>query len=147
MDRDQRDREVEADRDGEPGRRTIGLRLAAVGACVGIALASRFVNGLLGPLCGAIVVVNAPRRWLWFTLGWGAAILPVAAVIAVYAVWPRLWLHPFAALAESLRKLDSTHGTEPFLGAITNHPGPHYFAVYLVATLPLGIRAGRHGIT
>jgi hypothetical protein len=52
-------------------------------------------------------------------------------------VWPRLWLHPIAALRESFAKLSQPHSTEPFLGAMTNQPGPHYFLVYLAATLPV----------
>jgi 4-amino-4-deoxy-L-arabinose transferase-like glycosyltransferase len=117
-------------------------RLAWVGVAIGVAIASRFVNGLVGPLCAVIVVVQAPPRWRAETLRWGAVVMPLAAIATVYVVWPRLWAHPLAGLAESFRKLDSTHATEPFLGAVTNHPGPHYFAVYLFATLPLGILAG-----
>jgi 4-amino-4-deoxy-L-arabinose transferase-like glycosyltransferase len=118
------------------------LRLVALGAVIGVAIASRFVNGLLGALCAAIVVIQAPPRWRRETVIQGAWRMPLAAVATVYALWPRLWLHPLASLAESLHKLDSTHAPEPFLGAITNHPGPHYFAVYLFATLPLGIALG-----
>ena len=39
------------------------FRLAWVGVVIGVAIASRFVNGLLGPLCALIVVVQAPQRW------------------------------------------------------------------------------------
>jgi 4-amino-4-deoxy-L-arabinose transferase-like glycosyltransferase len=122
--------------------RVLRVRLAWVGVAIGVAIASRFVNGLVGPLCAAIVVVQAPPRWRRETLAWGAAVMPLAAIATVYVVWPRLWAHPLASLADSFRKLDSVHGTEPFLGAVTGHPGPHYFAVYLFATLPLGILAG-----
>jgi len=122
-------------------RRTLILRLAAVGAVVGIAVASRFVNGLLGPLCAVIVVVQAPAAARRATLGWGALVMPVVAVATVYAVWPRLWLHPLASLGQSLAKLDALHAPEPFLGTVTNTPGPHYFIVYLLATLPIGALA------
>jgi hypothetical protein len=60
-------------------------------------------------------------------------------VLTFLAVWPRLWLHPFAALGKSLAKLDTAHAVEPFLGAITNTPPAYYFVVYLVATLPVGV--------
>jgi 4-amino-4-deoxy-L-arabinose transferase-like glycosyltransferase len=125
--------------DGEPDRRTIGLRLAAVGACVGIALASRFVNGLLGPLCGAIVVIQAPVPWRRFTLGFGAAVMTASALLTFYLVWPRLWLHAPSALAESFKKLEIVHSAEPFLGAVTNHPPPYYFLAYLSGALPIGV--------
>jgi 4-amino-4-deoxy-L-arabinose transferase-like glycosyltransferase len=122
--------------------RMVRVRLAFVGVAIGVAIASRFVNGLVGPLCAVIVVVQAPPRWRRETVVWGAIAMPLVAIATVYAVWPRLWAHPLASLAGSFRKLDVDHGTEPFLGAVTGHPGPHYFAVYLFATLPLGILAG-----
>ena len=127
--------------DPRVARRTLILRLAAVGAVVGIAVASRFVNGLLGPLCALIVVVQAPARLRTATLAWGAAVMPLTAIATVYALWPRLWLHPIESLGRSFDKLDSLHASEPFLGTITNTPGPHYFVVYLFATLPVGVLA------
>lgn len=127
--------------DDNSARRTIAVRLAGLGAIVGIAIASRFVNGLLGPLCALIVVVNAPERWRTTTLVWGAVLMPIAAAVTIYLVWPRLWLQPLDALAASFKKLDVVHAPEPFLGAITSRPGPHYFVSYLYATLPLGILA------
>jgi 4-amino-4-deoxy-L-arabinose transferase-like glycosyltransferase len=125
------------DRLPDNARRTITLRLVAVGAIVGIAIASRFVNGLLGLLCALIVVVNAPQRWRTYTTITGAIAMPLTAIATIYAVWPRLWPHPLEALSASLKKLDVVHAPEPFLGAITSHPGPHYFLVYLYAVLPL----------
>jgi len=118
------------------------VRMAWVGVAIGVAIGSRFINGLVGPLCAVIVVVQAPPRWRRETLLWGAILLPAAAVVTNYVVWPRVWAHPFASLYESLHKLVHPHFPEPFLGTITNHPGPHYFAVYLFATLPLGVLAG-----
>jgi 4-amino-4-deoxy-L-arabinose transferase-like glycosyltransferase len=118
------------------------VRLVWVGVAIGIAIASRFVNGLVGPLCAVIVVVQAPPRWRRETLIWGAILMPLAAIATVYVVWPRLWVHPLAGLAESFRKLGGVHSPEPFLGTITNQPGAHYFVVYLFATLPLGVLAG-----
>jgi 4-amino-4-deoxy-L-arabinose transferase-like glycosyltransferase len=127
--------------DARRARRTIAIRLAAVGAVVGIAIASRFVNGLLGPLCAAIVVLQAPPRWRDTTLAYGAVLMPLAAIATIYIVWPRLWAHPISALQLSFAKLDVVHVSEPFLGTITAHPGAHYFIVYLFATLPFGIIA------
>ena len=125
--------------DGPVHRKQLVARLAGVGVVVGIAVASRFVNGLLGPLCALIVVVQAPKEGRRATLGWGALVMPLAAVAPVYVLWPRLWAHPIAALQASLAKLDTLHSPEPFLGALTNQPGPHYFLVYLAATLPVGV--------
>jgi 4-amino-4-deoxy-L-arabinose transferase-like glycosyltransferase len=122
--------------------RALVLRLAGVGVVIGIAIASRFVNGLVGPVCALIVVLAAPERWRRATIGWGALVMPLAALATVYAVWPRLWLHPIANLAAALAKLDTPHSPEPFLGALTTSPGPHYFALYLIATLPVGVLAG-----
>ncbi len=121
---------------------TLRIRLAWIGAVIGIAIASRFINGLLGPLCAAIVVIQAPPRWRRQTVIWGAGLMPLVAVATVYAVWPRIWLHPIAHLVESWHRLDSIHTGEPFLGAVTNQPPRYYFAVYLAATLPLGIALG-----
>jgi 4-amino-4-deoxy-L-arabinose transferase-like glycosyltransferase len=114
------------------------VRLVWVGVAIGVAVASRFVNGLVGVLCLIIVIVQAPPRWRRETTVWGALAMPIAALATVYALWPRLWIHPIASLVESFRKLDVVHSPEPFLGAMTNHPGPHYFVLYLFGTLPFG---------
>ena len=118
------------------------IRLAWVGVVIGIAIASRFVNGLLGPLCLAIIAIQSPSEHRKRTLIEGALGMPAIAFATLYILWPRMWLHPIGALQESLAKLTQVHSTEPFLGSITNHPGPHYFLIYLVATLPLGVLAG-----
>jgi 4-amino-4-deoxy-L-arabinose transferase-like glycosyltransferase len=132
---------VHDDLDGAPNpRRTLYARLAVVGLVVGIAIGSRFVSGLLGPLCVLIVVVRAPAAWRRATL-LGIPLMVAASVITFYAVWPRLWAHPFQAMSLSLAKLSAPHATEPFLGAITNHPPSYYFVVYLAATLPVGVLA------
>ena len=128
--------------DDRRAARALRARLAWIGAAVGVAIASRFVNGLVGPLCAAIVVVQAPPRWRRETVIRGAWLMPLAAIATLWALWPRLWAHPVASLVESLHRLDTAHGAEPFLGSLTNHPGPHYFAIYLAATLPLGVALG-----
>ncbi len=132
--------------------RRFQIRLGWIGVAIGIAIASRFVNGLLGPLCGAILVLRAPPEWRKRTLIWGATILPIVALATVYAVWPRLWAHPIQAMTESLHRLATVHTPEPFLGDITNEPPAYYFLVYLFATLPAGVLAavaafGWRGIT
>jgi len=128
--------------DDRKAARVLRIRLAWVGVVVGVAVASRFTNALLGVLCGVIVVTQAPPRWLRETLRRGAIVMPLAAFAAFYAVWPRLWASPIKSLAESLRKFSLGGSPEPYLGVITNHPGPHYFLTYLFATLPIGILLG-----
>lgn len=121
--------------------RRLQLRLVAVGAVVGIAVASRFVNGLLGPLCVLIVLVRAPRPWRRETVVW-TPLMVLASIAAFVVVWPRLWFHPIEGLQASLAKLSASHALEPFLGQLTNHPAPYYFLVYLYATAPLGVLVG-----
>jgi 4-amino-4-deoxy-L-arabinose transferase-like glycosyltransferase len=123
-------------------RRTVVTRLAWIAVVIGIATASRFVNGLLGPLCVVILVVRAPRPWFTTSFVAGVTWMPLVALATIYLVWPRLWLHPIASLEESFHKLASVHSVEPFLGEVTNAPGPYYFLVYLFATLPLGVLWG-----
>ena len=127
---------------GDRGLRALRFRLAWIGVVIGVAIGSRFVNGLLGPLCALIVVVQAPPRWRTPTIAWGAVLMPLLAILTFYVLWPRLWGHPFAALGASFDRLDALHAPEPFLGAITDQPGRHYFVVYLFATLPAGVLLG-----
>lgn len=122
--------------------RRLALRLAGVGALLGLAISSRFVNLLLAPLLGAVLLVQAPPALRRRTLALGAAVVPLAAVAVSFAIWPRLWDAPFAHLAEAWQKLKVPHSPEPFLGAITNDPPRHYFLVYLIATAPLGVLLG-----
>ena len=126
--------------DGVTARRTLWWRLAVIGAVVGIAIASRFVNGLLGPLCVIIVLVQSPANRLRMT-SLGVPLMVAGTLLTFLAVWPRLWGNPLAAMSMSLAKLAAPHAPEPFLGVTTNHPPAYYFLVYLVATLPLGVLA------
>lgn len=119
--------------------RLLRQRMLVLGLVLGLAIASRFVNVLLGPLMGTILLLGAPAALRKSVLWWGAAILPVVALITLVVVWPRLWSGPFSQLAESWNKLKKPHSIEPFLGTFTNTPSPMYFAVYLVATMPLGL--------
>jgi 4-amino-4-deoxy-L-arabinose transferase-like glycosyltransferase len=133
----------DGDADAEPSRWDLDRKLAVIGGVAGIACASRFVNGLLGPTCLAIVAAVAPAGASRArVLLRGLRALPLAAALAIYAVWPRLWLHPIDMLQDSLRKLAGTHSVEPFLGEMTATPGPSYFPLYLLATLPLGVLVG-----
>jgi 4-amino-4-deoxy-L-arabinose transferase-like glycosyltransferase len=126
---------------GQPRDPLLG-RLVVIGLVVGLAVSSRFVNALLGPLVGGILLIMAPAGQRRRTLGLGLAIaVPVAALVGL-AVWPRLWHGPIAGLQESWAKLRVPHGAEPFLGEITNQPARAYFAVYLLATAPAGLLAG-----
>lgn len=106
--------------------------LVTVGIVIGLATASRFVNGLLGPLCLALILIRDRKLAVP-----AALIMPPVALATVYAVWPRLWLHPIANLQASFAKLSNVHTPEPFLGTMTNAPGPQYFLAYLFATLPV----------
>jgi hypothetical protein len=131
--------------DGEPAVRQYRLRLAAVGIVIGVAVASRFVNGLLGPLCLAIVVVQVPAARRLRTAIEAGVVMPLVAVATFFTLWPRLWLHPIASLQESLAKLSQSHAVEPYLGTLTNQPGSSYFFAYLAATVPIMILAGAVG--
>lgn len=120
-------------------RRALARRLALVGALLGLAVSSRFVNLLLAPMLGAVLLIQAPAALRRQTLALGAAVVPLAAAVVFFAIWPRLWSAPFHHLAEAWDKLKVPHSPEPFLGAITNDPPRDYFLVYLVATAPLGV--------
>jgi 4-amino-4-deoxy-L-arabinose transferase-like glycosyltransferase len=122
--------------------RATRIRIAWVGIAIGIAIASRFVNGFVGVLALAIIAIRMPPDRRWRTTLEAAVAMPLIAFATLYVVWPRMWLHPIGALQQSLAKLGQTHSTEPFLGAMTVHPGPSYFVLYLGATLPLGVLIG-----
>ena len=114
-------------------------RLVGLGIVLGLAIFSRFINGLLGPAMVAILFLMAPREIRVRISAIASAVLPLVAIAVGFLIWPRLWSHPFAHLAESWARLNKPHGVEPFLGGITNHPPLWYFFVYLVATAPLGV--------
>jgi hypothetical protein len=123
-------------------RLRLAVRLAVLGAVLGLAVFARFVNLLLAPLLGALLLLEAPAGARRRTLLLAGAILPVAALAVGVALWPRLWETPIAHLQESWQVLSKPHSPEPFLGQITNQPGRHYFLLYLLATAPLGLLAG-----
>lgn len=120
----------------------LARRFAVIGLVLGLAIWSRFSNGLLAPLIGAILLLQAPRGTRLRTVVLGLTVIPAVAVLVGFAIWPRLWSHPIAHLEQSWDKLKVPHTPEPFLGQITNAPPRYYFAVYLVATAPLGLLVG-----
>jgi 4-amino-4-deoxy-L-arabinose transferase-like glycosyltransferase len=132
--------------DHQPDPRRLAARFAGIGVVLGIALASRFVNGLLAPLCGLILVISAPPGQRARAVGYGLVVIPATAVLVLVAVWPRLWVTPIDHLGEAWAVLRQPHGAEPYLGALVGtreQPAPwHYFAVYFAATAPLGVLAG-----
>ncbi len=125
--------------DGDPAMRAVIRRLVGIGVVLGLAIASRFVNVLLGPLLGVILLIQAPPPWRLRTVGLGLAILPAVAIATLVALWPRMWSEPIAHLDEAWTKLSGTHAAEPYLGDWTKEPPPTYFVVYLAATAPLGV--------
>lgn len=124
-------------------RRRLALRFAGIGVLVGLAVFSRFVNLLLAPLVGALLLLGEHPGRRRRTLILGAAIIPVVALVVGFALWPRLWTSPFHHLGEAWGVLSSVHGEEPFLGRITNRPPALiYFPLYLLATAPIGVLLG-----
>ncbi len=133
----------EPEASGEPvSPRRFAMRLAIIGVVLGLALWSRFANGLLAPLIGVILMVQAPPGQRRRTLVYGITIIPMTALAVGLLLWPRLWSTPLTHLQESWAKLKTPHTAEPFLGAITNQPPRYYFAMYLYATAPLGLLIG-----
>jgi 4-amino-4-deoxy-L-arabinose transferase-like glycosyltransferase len=122
---------------GQVDARALAWRMAGIGVVLGLALMTRFVNGLLAPAIGATLLACAPPALRRRTFGYGLAIIPAVAVLTSIALWPRLWSSPFAHLAESWAKLRGTHGQEWFLGEFTVAPSRAYFAIYLAAVTPL----------
>ncbi len=114
-------------------------RFAVLGIVLGLAIFSRYINGLLAPLIGLILLVQSPPEVRKRTLALGLAIIPLVAVLTCIAIWPRLWSEPIVHLQESWAKLKQPHGAEPYLGVMTEHPSRTYFLVYLWATAPLGL--------
>ncbi len=114
-------------------------RFALIGVVLGLAIFSRYINGLLAPLVGLILLLQAPKEARKQTLILGMTIIPLAALLTCFLVWPRMWSHPLMHMQESWAKLKKPHGLEPYLGAMTDTPGPSYFFVYLWATAPLGV--------
>ncbi len=114
-------------------------RMAVIGVVLGLAVFSRYINGLLAPLIGIIVLVQAPSGTRARTVRLGISIIPIVAILTCVIVWPRMWTHAFVHLQESWAKLKKPHDLEPYLGQMTNAPGMGYFGVYLWATAPIGL--------
>ena len=118
----------------DPARTT--ARLAGVGVVLGLAVMTRFVNALLAPAIAAAVLAYAPRDRLRRVLVTGAWVIPTAAIVTSFVIWPRLWFSPLAHLHEALDKTSKLHAAEPFWGALTDSPARWSFAIYLVACTP-----------
>jgi 4-amino-4-deoxy-L-arabinose transferase-like glycosyltransferase len=114
-------------------------RFAVIGLVLGLAVFSRYINGLLAPLVGTILLLQAPKEERKKTIILGLSIIPFAALLTCFLVWPRMWSHPILHMQESWAKLKKPHGLEPYLGSMTQSPGASYFFVYLWATAPLGL--------
>lgn len=125
--------------------RAVAPRLVLVGVILGVALAVRYVNGLMAPAIGVTILLRAPAAVRLKAIGWGLAIIPAVAVLTAFALWPRLWSEPLAHLDASWNKLKGKHSGEPFLGRVTNEPPLWYFLVYLGVTSPVGVLAGAVG--
>jgi hypothetical protein len=123
-------------------RHRLARRMAGMGVVLGLAIASRFANGLLAGALGAILVVGAPAGQRLRTIKLGLAIMPAVALAVAIAVWPRLWSDPIAHLQEAWGRLGKLHSLEPFLGGMTREPPRSYFLLYLAATAPLGVLIG-----
>ena len=123
-------------------QRALAFRFAVIGIVLGLAIWSRFSNLLLAPLIGTILLLQAPPEQRKRTIIFGLTILPLAAIAVGFLLWPRLWSEPITHLQESWAKLKLPHTAEPFLGQMTAAPPRYYFAVYLVATAPLGLLLG-----
>lgn len=125
--------------DASEDRFSLHKRFAMLGVVLGLAFFSRYINGLLAPLIGVILLVNASKEQRKKTAKLGITIIPIVAIITCILVWPRMWSDGLGHLQESWAKLKKPHGLEPYLGEMTNRPGASYFFVYLWATAPLGI--------
>jgi 4-amino-4-deoxy-L-arabinose transferase-like glycosyltransferase len=125
--------------DDHTDRRRLALRLMGVGVVLGLAIATRFVNVLLAPAVGAILLVQAPRGARKRTIALGLTVLPIVALLVVIAVWPRMWASPFVHLSEAWERLGKQHAPEPYLGSMTANPPAMYFVRYLIVTAPAGI--------
>ncbi len=127
------------------GGSRLETRLAVCGAAVGLAIASRFVNGLVAPLVYAVVIISAPADRRGETAWKAAVIMPLAAVAVFLALWPRMWSAPVDHLSEAWAVLKKPHMAEWFLGTRTNSPTRTYFAIYLVVTAPIGLLLAASG--
>ncbi len=125
--------------DASPDPWALHKRFAVLGVVLGLAIFSRYINGLLAPLIGAIAFIQAPAEARKRTVALGIAIIPIAALLTCFVVWPRLWSEPIVHMQESWAKLKQPHGAEPYLGTLTEHPSRSYFFVYFWATAPLGL--------
>ncbi|HTJ46855.1 MAG TPA: glycosyltransferase family 39 protein [Kofleriaceae bacterium] len=119
----------------EPKR--LAWRLVGIGVVVGLALMTRFVNALVAIPIAAALVAYAPRADRARVIKLGAILIPIAALVTCFLIWPRLWSHPIAHLQEALAKTGKLHDPEPFFGVLTAEPPRWCFAVYVFACTPI----------
>jgi MFS family permease len=120
-------------------RRELLVRLVPLGVLVGLAAATRFIGGLLGPAALTVACAAAPRGQRWRTLRWTMALVPALSLLVFIAVWPLLWRDPIGNLLASWSTLRRPHGAEPFGGQLTTAVPWSYFLQYLGATAPVGV--------
>jgi 4-amino-4-deoxy-L-arabinose transferase-like glycosyltransferase len=114
-----------------------GLRFLCVGVALGLAVGTRFTNLLAFPVAGVAAILHCRRETLWRTVGVGLAVIPLAAVATLVAIWPRLWHDPLPHLKAAWDVLRVQHLPEMYLGREVQAPPWHYFPAYLLATTPL----------
>ena len=117
-------------------QRVVRGRTVFLGVMVGLAVSTRFVNGLLAPIVWITVVLRTTagrRRRVAIET---AAIVGVGALATLFLLWPALWHGPIDHLQAAWGKLRGLHALEPFAGEMTNRPPWHYFAVYAFFATP-----------
>ncbi|MEZ4362345.1 MAG: glycosyltransferase family 39 protein [Kofleriaceae bacterium] len=121
--------------------RQLLARLVPLGVLIGLAAATRFIGGLLGPAALVVAAAAAPAGQRRRVVAWTCAVAPAVALAVFVAVWPRLWSDPLGDLWTSWGTLRRPHAAEPFAGVLTSHPPWSYFFQYLIATAPIGLLA------
>ncbi|MBI4317438.1 MAG: glycosyltransferase family 39 protein [Chloroflexi bacterium] len=114
--------------------RGFSRRLILIGIVVGLAVATRFANVLLAPLVVATLFI-VYRRALRPTV----LLVPLCAFATFVAVWPLMWSEPVRHLSAAWKILGRQHLPEYYLGELIRLPPWHYFPVYVLATLPVGV--------
>jgi len=116
-------------------------RFLLAGLAGGLALASRFIAGLVFVAMAAAALVDPPRsRRAWLRL----AASPLVGLGTLFAVWPRLWIDgPISGIRSSLGKLTTQHAPEWFLGSLVQAPVPKtYLLAYFAATVTVPVLVG-----
>lgn len=105
----------------------------------GLAISTKYSNFTLFIMFGVIYVIwkfpemLLKKRPVWH---WKTALLPVVALLLLFAMWPWLWHNPIENFKESVAHWTGSPPKEFFLGEAREAP-LYYFLVYLFATTPL----------